>query len=689
MPSYLLEIGCEEIPAAFIPTSYKFLLDEWTKRLSALNLPFSSIESGGTPRRLYVNIEGLPVSQVDKTEIIMGPPANIAFNSDGSLTEAAKKFAASKGIDESTLKKVTTQKGDYLQGEKRTGGEKTADLLMKTAPEIIKSIPFPKSMKWGNNDFRFVRPIHWFLSVYDEKPLVFETDGITASNITYGHRFLAPAAIEVKNAAEYKEKLENAFVYVETSKRRDIILAQIKEIEAKENVCVEIDEDLLNTVSDLVEYPNAILGSFEDSFLTLPEEVLITSMKIHQKYFPVKDSGNTLINKFVGVANIKSPNGDGTIRLGYERVLRARLNDALFFYNNDKKVKLEERAEQLKKVVYQEKLGTSYEKMERFKAIASFLAEKLCSDKKENVEKTAYLCKADLLSEMVYEFPELQGIMGYYYAKNEGIDEDIARGIMEHYLPKFAGDVLPETDEGRLTSIADKIDTISGVFAAGMKPTGNLDPYGLRRSAIGIISIIEQAGYRIELKDIIEITLDKLSSRLAFNKDEVIKEVLSFINLRYRQMLVSKDIVAADVFDAVCDKSSDILKTLNLAKVLTNARGTDGFQTIAQAFKRINNILKKNNWDKEQFADELLQTDEEKALGSLIRNQNMQALLDEEKNYATLDELMKFAPAVDNFFEKVMVMAEDVKIRENRLGLIACLRKVFLIIGDLGAIAAK
>lgn len=689
MPSYLLEIGCEEIPAAFIPTSYKFLLDEWTKRLSALNLPFSSIESGGTPRRLYVNIEGLPVSQVDKTEIIMGPPANIAFNSDGSLTEAAKKFAASKGIDESTLKKVTTQKGDYLQGEKRTGGEKTADLLMKTAPEIIKSIPFPKSMKWGNNDFRFVRPIHWFLSVYDEKPLVFETDGITASNITYGHRFLAPAAIEVKNAAEYKEKLEKAFVYVETSKRRDIILTQIKEIEAKENVCVEIDEDLLNTVSDLVEYPNAILGSFEDSFLTLPEEVLITSMKIHQKYFPVKDSDNTLINKFAGVANIKSPNGDGTIRLGYERVLRARLNDALFFYNNDKKVKLEERAEQLKKVVYQEKLGTSYEKMERFKAIASFLAEKLCSDKKENVEKTAYLCKADLLSEMVYEFPELQGIMGYYYAKNEGIDEDIARGIMEHYLPKFAGDVLPETDEGRLTSIADKIDTISGVFAAGIKPTGNLDPYGLRRSAIGIISIIEQAGYRIELKDIIEITLDKLSSRLAFNKDEVIKEVLSFINLRYRQMLVSKDIVAADVFDAVCDKSSDILKTLNLAKVLTNARGTDGFQTIAQAFKRINNILKKNNWDKEQFADELLQTDEEKALGSLIRNQNMQALLDEEKNYATLDELMKFAPAVDNFFEKVMVMAEDEKIRENRLGLIACLRKVFLIIGDLGAIAAK
>lgn len=689
MPSYLLEIGCEEIPAAFIPSSTKYLLDEWTKRLSALNLPFTSIQSGGTPRRLYINIDGLPVSQEDKTEIIMGPPANIAFNSDGTLTEAAKKFALSKGIDESSLKKVTTQKGDYLQGEKKTGGEKTSDLLLKTAPDIIKNIPFPKSMKWGNNDFRFVRPIHWFLSVYDGKALVFETDGIIASNITYGHRFLHSSKIEVQNVIDYKEKLEKSCVFVDSSVRREIILSQIKEIEKKENITVETDEELLNIVSDLVEYPYAILGSFESSYLTLPEEVLITSMKIHQKYFPVRNSDGKLINKFIGIANIKSPNGDNIIRQGYEKVLRARLNDALFFFNNDKKVKLEERAEQLKKVVYQEKLGTSYEKMERFKDIAVFLAEKLCSDKKESVEKTAYLCKADLLSEMVYEFPELQGVMGCYYAKNEGLDEDIAYGIMEHYLPKFAGDILPETDEGRLTSIADKIDTIAGVFAAGMKPTGNLDPYGLRRNAIGIISIIEQAGYRIELKDIINITLNKLSSRLSFDKDEVLKDVLSFINLRYRQILVSKDIVAGDVYDAVCDKSSDILKTLNLAKVLTNARGTDDFQTISQAFKRINNILKKNNWEKEEFVDDILQTEEEKTLGNLIRNQNMQTLLDEEKNYAVLDELMKFAPAVDNFFEKVMVMADDIKVRENRLGLIACLRKVFLIIGDLGAIAAK
>lgn len=689
MPSYLLEIGCEEIPAAFIMPSTTYLIEEWTKRLNLLNLSFSKVESSGTPRRLYVNISDLPKYQENKTEIIMGPPANIAFNNDGSLTEAAKKFALSKGIEESTLKKVTTQKGDYLQGEKKTGGAKTTDLLLKTVPEIIKNIPFPKSMKWGNNDFRFVRPIHWILSIFDNKTLIFEMDNITSSNISYGHRFLSPSKIEIDNIADYKEKLKNAFVYTDTSERKNIILLQIKNIEEKENITVDIDSELLNIVSDLVEYPHAILGSFDESFLTLPEEVLITSMKIHQKYFPIRNSSGKLINKFIGIANIKPPSGDNIIKEGYERVLRARLNDAIFFYNNDKKIKLIDRVEKLKSVVYQEKLGTSYEKMERFKAIALYLAEKLCPSKKDSVEKTAILCKADLLSEMVYEFPELQGVMGYYYAKNEGLNIDIAQGIMEHYLPKFAGDTLPTTDEGRIVSIADKIDTISGVFAINMKPTGNLDPYGLRRSAIGIISIIEQAGYRIDLKDIIAISLNKLSSRISFNKEEVLEDILSFINMRYKQILVSKNIVDSDVFDAVCNKSSDILKTLNLAKVLTNARGTDDFQIIAQAFKRINNILKRNNWDKCEFSDSLLQLEEEKVLGNLIRNQNMQTLLDEEKNYAMLDELIKFAPATNNFFEKVMVMAEDVKVRENRFSLIASLRKVFLIIGDLGAIISK
>lgn len=689
MPSYLLEIGCEEIPAGFIPSSAKFLLDEWTKRLTSLNLSFSSIETGGTPRRLFVSIDGLADTQEEKVEIVMGPPSNIAFNEDGSLTEAGRKFALSKGISEDTLKRVTTQKGDYLQGEKKTGGRLTKDILVEIVPEIIKSIPFPKSMKWGDNDFKFVRPIHWFLSIYDGSPLIFEADGLKSGAVTYGHRFLAPNAIEVQSSKDYFEKLKNAFVIADADERKNIIIEQLKNIEEQENVEINADEDLLNTVANLVEYPHAVAGSFDESFLVLPDEVLITSMKIHQKYFPVRDKSGKLLNKFVGISNMKSPNGDTFIRQGYERVLRARLNDALFFYNNDKKVKLETRTEELKKVVFQEKLGTSYEKMERFRAIAAFLAESLEPSKVESVKQTAYLCKADLLSEMVYEFPELQGIMGSYYAKNEGIAEDIATGIREHYLPRFAGDILPETVEGSLVSIADKLDTIAGVFAAGMKPTGNLDPYALRRSAIGVLSIIEKWEYKIDLKEVIKISLDMLSGRLLFNKDEVLNDIIEFINLRYKQMLTGRNAVSGDVFDVVSKGRSNPLRIYNIAKIITQARGTDEFQIIASSFKRINNILKKQGWERTDFSDELLQTEEEKQLGELIRAQNLKELLNDEKNYAVLDELMKFAPVVDKFFENVMVMAEDIKVRENRLSLIACLREVFLNIGDLSTISLK
>lgn len=689
MPAYLLEIGCEEIPAAFIPTSTKFLHDEFAKRLNALNLSYTSIEFGGTPRRLFVNIEGLPEVQEEKVEIVMGPPANIAFDDKGELSVAGKKFAESKGIELSSLVRVTTQKGDYLQGEKKVGGNKTTDLLSTIVPEIIMSIPFPKSMKWGDNDFRFVRPIHWFLSIFNGETVHFETDNIKSGNITYGHRFLSPNAIIIKDYKMYLEELKKAYVIALTEDRLNAIKEQVQAIEEEHDIKIELDEGLLKIVSDLVEYPHAILGEFHESFLELPEEVLITSMKVHQKYFPVKDKSDKLVNKFVGVANIVSPNGDDTIRLGYERVLKARLNDGLFFYNNDKKVKLETRVEDLKSVVFQEKLGTSYEKMERFKSAAKFLSEKLEPDYISTVEKTAYLCKADLLSEMVYEFPELQGIMGEYYAKFEGIENDVATGIREHYLPRFAGDQLPTTVEGKLVSIADKIDTISGVFAAGMKPTGNLDPYGLRRSAIGILNIIEDSNYRLDLKEVIGICLDGLTSKLSFNKDEIIEEIMAFINLRWKQILVNREVSAPDVFDAVVNNSGDPIKVLNLAKVISLARGSEEFQVIASAFKRINNILKKNEWNSISFKEELFENDSEKNLGVLINNQNIKQLIEEEKNYAALDELIKFAPVVNDFFDNVMVMAEDKNVRENRLSLITALRNVFLVIGDLSTIAAK
>lgn len=687
MPSYLLEIGCEEIPAAFASSSAEYLKDEFGKRFRALNLSFSSIESGGTPRRFFVNIDGLSVSQDDRIELIMGPPASAAFDGDGNLTETAKKFAVSKGIDISSLKRVSTPKGDYLQGEKKTGGKKSEDILKEIVPEVIKNMPFPKSMKWGYGDFKFARPIHRFLSVFDGKTLEFELDGIKASNVTYGHRFLAPAPITVSNIAQYKEELAKAFVIVDGAKRKEIILSELKDIADRNGAAVSADSSLLDTVVNLTEYPCAVEGEFDKSFLKLPEETLVTSMKNHQKYFPVRDKSGRLLNKFIGISNIKPMDNSDTIRRGYERVLRARLNDALFFYNNDIKIPLAERAEGLKKVVYQEKLGTVYDKTERFKSIALYLADMLEPDKKSSVEMTASLCKADLLSETVYEFPELQGIMGSYYARLEGKDENIALGIAQHYQPRFAGDDIPETAEGRIVSVADKIDTIAGAFVSGMKPSGNLDPYGLRRSAISILSIIEKSAYAVDMKDLVNFALDNFKNILSFDKAVTADEILSFINLRWKQIITSGNRADYDAFDAATRVSNDPLRILNLAKALTEAKRTEEFKAIASSFKRINNILKKNNWEKDAFRDDLFESDEEKALGSLIKKQHIDMLIKEEKNREALEELIKFAPAVNGFFENVMVMAQDIKIRENRLSLIASLRNVFLSAGDLGAIA--
>ena len=465
-----------------------------------------------------------------------------------------------------------------------------------------------------------------------------------------------------------------------------MIKEQAALLEKESGFKIRLDEELLETVTNLAEYPHCIEGSFDEDFLALPKEVLITSMKVHQKYFPVEDACGTLMNKFIGVSNMKPLDGDDLIRRGYERVLRARLNDARFFFENDKMVPLEDRVEALKKVVYQEKLGTSYEKMVRFRKLSLLLAEKIAPEKLKTTEMAATLAKADLMSEMVYEFPELQGVMGSYYAGFEGKPECACKAIFEHYLPRFAGDVLPETDEGRFVSIADKMDTIAGAFAAGMIPTGSLDPYGLRRGAIGILSIIENAGLRLDIRALTEEALSGLEDKIKFNKADTQEKILGFIMQRWKQILVSRDIVDGEIFDAVSGCSSDPIKIMNLAAVLTGARNSENFQVIAGSFKRINNILKKNSWTKSDYSSELFLTDEEKALAILIEKQNIEELIRDEKNYDALDQLMKFAPAVNAFFDKVMVIVDDEAVRYNRLCLIARLRAVFMHVGNFDAI---
>jgi len=686
MSYYLLEVGSEEIPAGFIGKSCDYYKNEFEKRLNELKIDFDQIQTGGTPRRLYVNIEGLSDKQKDTEELIMGPPARIAFDEEGKLTKAGEGFAKKQGLDLDSLQKIENEKGEYLAGVKKSKGVFTNAVLEEIVPQVINNCPFQKSMRWGDKDFKYARPVHWFLSVYNGDILPFEIDGIKSGNKTYGHRIMDPKEIEANDFATYVKELEAAKVVLDTEQRKKLVSEQIAEIAKEKDFLVDVDEELLDTVVGLVEYPFAVLGEFEDEFLTLPPEVLITSMKYHQKYFYVTDKEGKVLNFFIGVSNTV-PNDVKMVKTGYERVLRARLSDAMFFYKNDKKVKLESRMEELKKVVYQVKLGTSYEKMERFKALSEYFADKLDPNAKDDASRAAFLCKADLMSEMVYEFPELQGIMGKEYSNLEGEKEVVSNAIYEHYLPRFAGDDLPETDAGAFVSMADKLDTICGCFAVGLIPTGNNDPYALRRNAIGIIQIIREKGYRLNLKEIIGQGLDELSKFITVDKEKTLPLIHEFILGRLSQIL-SGDDIGKEAIEAVKEQSDDCIGIEKAAKALSAAKGTTEFEVIAQAYKRINNILKKNEVAEADYDTALFEADEEKALAAAIEKElpNIKSLVENENYDEAMNTLLGFSGPVNSFFDGVMVMAEDEKVRTNRFGLLYKLKSLFDLVGDLSAV---
>ncbi|MDR2870903.1 MAG: glycine--tRNA ligase subunit beta, partial [Deferribacteraceae bacterium] len=538
MSFYLLEIGSEELPAGVVPMAANYVKTEAEKQLTALHLNYTTLKSGGTPRRVYLYIDGLPQRQADREERVQGPPAKLAFNADGSVSEVGLKFAQAKGLDAATLTKVSTDKGDYLSGVKKIQGEDTAKLLSEMATHIIKTIPFPKSMRWADRDIRFGRPLKYLLSIFDGMRLELGIEGFSAVDTTVGHRFLAPAAFKVTDFDSYIRGLKAAFVMVDEADRQASIRAQMGELAKKSGYELHMDEALLKTVSNLVEYPYDVEGVFEEAFLELPAPVLTTSMAVHQKYFPTYKDGK-LQAKFIGISNMNPANGGSLISNGYARVLRARLNDALFFYNNDQKKPLESLVELLKKVTYQEKLGTSYEKMERFRSLARFIAGGVAKDKVALVERAATLAKADLMSEMVYEFPELQGFMGKVYAGLQGEDAEVAAAIEEHYMPRFAGDVLPQTAVGKIVAVADKLDTIVGAFAIDMVPTGNEDPYGLRRNAIGIINILEDSGWRIPLKALLhEEAIELIRAKATVDCDVAYDKIYNFFIQRHKQLLL-------------------------------------------------------------------------------------------------------------------------------------------------------
>ena len=681
-----LEIGTEEIPAGFLPKAQADMEALIRKELESARLTFGEVMTLATPRRLALCVKGIPSVQPDAEITALGPARNVAFDAEGKPTRAAEGFARGQGVDVAALSLVTTEKGEYVAAVRKESGRPTPDLLAEILPRLIGAIPFKKSMRWGSLDVRFARPIHWIVALFDGIVVPFSFGSIESGTVSRGHRFMANQPFPVRDFAHYLDECGRHFVIPDPERRKEIIRKEIHRIARTAGGHLLPDEELLDQVAYLVEYPSVVIGTFSPDFLQVPKEVLITSMRSHQRYFSVVDEGGRLLPAFITVNNTLTEDPAVVVK-GNERVLRARLSDARFFFDEDRKVKLADRTESLKNVVYQQKLGTSYEKMERFRKLAEDLATELNTSVLGRVRLAAYLCKADLVTGMVGEFPEVQGVMGREYALLEGIDPVVANAIAEHYLPTQAGGELPASDVGAFISIADKLDTICGCFGVGLIPTGSADPYALRRSALGIINIIIDKGYTISLAAFVVRALSQLAPKLTRPAADVENDVLEFFRGRLVNLLGEQ--YPADVVDAViaagCD---DLVDAVARIGALADFRNRPDFEPLAVAFKRVCNIVKEPV--SAQVDSGLFQ---EEAEGALHRSfQAVAATVGGRvagRDYLeALTDIATLKGAVDDFFDKVMVMAEDERVRTNRLALLQEIKGLFRDIADFAKLAA-
>jgi len=682
MKELLLEIGTEEIPAGFITKALMDLESLAKKELEASRIDFNGIKTLGTPRRLVLVIESVSERQRDEETKKIGPSKQSAFDEKGNPTKAAIGFAKSQSVPVESLTMIQTEKGEYVCAVKKEAGRPTSETLSTLLPKWILSIPFQKSMRWADVPIRFARPIHWILALFGGKVVPFEAGNIRSENMTYGHRFMHSGPIPVKDFQSYLQKTREAFVIVDPVERKKRIEDEMIREGAKVSGRVLKDEELLNEVNFLVEYPVALCGTFDNKFLSLPREILVHSMKEHQRYFPLVDDHGTLLPHFVCISNINPKNREVVVK-GNEKVLRARLSDAAFFFEDDLKIPLEKRVEQLKKVVFQAKLGTSYEKVMRFKQLALWMTERIDPKLQEMAGRTSLLCKADLVTGMVGEFPKLQGIVGREYARLSKERPEVAEAIYEHYLPGFAGDRLPSSPIGDIVSIADKMDTIVGCFGVGLLPTGTADPFGLRRQALGIIRIILEKKYSISLRDLIEESEKQLKEKMERPGQQVKDEVLEFFRVRYQNFLLDKE-YPFDVTDAVLSISFDeLLDVQGRMDALRKAKGWKDFESIVIAFKRAMNILKGSPPKREINLSLFVEPAEQSLYQSFL---NAKERIDQhlgKRDYpSALLEMTRMKKPIDEFFEGVMVMVEDEAIRDNRLALLDDIGKLFLRIAD-------
>lgn len=682
-----LEIGTEEIPAGFLPKAMADMEALIRKEFESARVEFGTVRTFATPRRLALAVGAVAEQQPTLQVKAMGPARQHAFDAAGNPTKAAEGFARGQGVAVGELKIVATDKGEYLCAEKEEAGRPTLELLREILPRLINGISFKKSMRWKDLDVRFARPVHWIVAQFGGEVVPLTFGELTSGNVSRGHRFMAPQPFAVNGCDDWMQKCREHFVMADQNERKETIRRQVEEAARAAGGRVSMDEALLNEVTYLVEDPTPLCGTFEERFLALPRELLVTTMRKNQRYFTVEGADGRLLNKFITVANTRPEDPDVVIR-GNGRVIRARFSDAMFFWEEDRKAKLETRLDALKNVIYQAKLGTSFEKVERFTALARGLAARFEPVASELTERAARLAKCDLETKMVYEFPELQGIMGREYARLEGEPPRVVQAIFEHYLPVEAGGALPQDNVGAFVSVADKIDTVCGCFGVGLIPTGSADPYALRRSAIGILNILLERGYRQSIPELVERSLELLAAKLTRPRDQVQGEVVEFIRLRLVNMLTQRGF-PADVVEAVlAARFDDPLDAVARIEALANLKVQAGFEPLAVAFKRVGNIIK--GGVDTPLRSELFEADCERTLADAVAQARaaVAAAVAAGDYAAALQSIAALRIPVDAFFEGVMVMAEKPEVRTNRLALLTEVGRLFDGIADFAKINA-
>ncbi|MBU5313589.1 glycine--tRNA ligase subunit beta [Tissierella carlieri] len=689
--NYLLEIGVEELPARFVGDALEQLQTNTSNFLKEERISYNSMKVYSTPRRLTLIVEGLEDKQEDLKETVKGPAKKIAFDSDGNPTKALLGFMRGQNIDIASIYVEEHNGIEYVYADVVKEGKEIEEILKGNIPNIIKSINFPKSMRWGGKNIRFARPIRWLVSLLDDKIVSFDLEGIEASNITKGHRFLGSNRIELNNVDEYVEALRKNFVIVDQEERKDIIKYGSERLAKEKGGNLQQDENLLDEVTNIVEYPTPMIGRIKEEYLSLPADVVITPMKEHLRFFPVLDDKKRLLPYFITVRN---GNDDfiETVIKGNEKVLGARLEDARFFYMDDVKRPLESYVDDLQRIVFQEKLGTLYDKTKRVQNLGIKIGEYLevGEETERNIERAGYLSKADLVTKMVSEFTELQGKMGMEYARCSEENEIVSLAIFEQYLPRFAGDELPTTTAGSVLSIADKMDTISGLFAIGIHPTGSQDPFGLRRQALGIINIILDKKLNLSINELVETALYFYVevNGLAFDYNRVKDEIIEFFSGRIRNMFMDMGI-RYDIVEAVISTNTDDIYDMKIrANKLNEWLKKEGLSEILSAFNRVANLAEKAISDEVQRD---LLTEDEIELYESFNNveEKINSSIDKKEYDKALDQLVVLKEPIDKFFDKVMVMVDDEKIRNNRLGLLKKIYDTMLQICDLSKIVNK